>query len=1077
MFVFITRVKISNVKYSLILITISIIGINYPSNAQDAINSYEHYVPAEKNLSKEWLEMIYTRGERKVYRGDELFTIGMPCGGIGAGQLYVRGDGTLARWWIFNDNYNTTFYQETTHEKGYKTYRPESDVNQGFAIQTKTKKGQVIKLPLSQEGFNDIGFIGEYPIATIMYEQPKENIPVDIELEVFSPFIPLDARNSAIPATIFSYKVTNSSKEEVDVKIDGWLENAILKKYNTQVKAKRYNSVYNNESFVAAYMNLVNSDGKNQISESIDLIEDFETTIVNADGTPGDLGSLINWNIEGDAFGDKAASIYQVQQGNDGELVWGFKGHEGSHFLFSQLNGIDKVGKAKRKVNITQNYISFLIAGKNSAHESKGGSCCVNLLVDGEVVRTATGEDNWKMSLVSWDVSNYRGQNATIEIIDTDENGALAVDYFRFSDDKLEKEHMFPVNHVGFGNMAIALLDNDGKANANWINQKGVNEHISSLNDEISGGVSKYFSLKPHESRTISFVISWYFPNYKNDSPGCPGNVGRMYSNWYNNSLDVVNYIADHYEMLYQSTHKYRDAMYLESTLPYWFVQRTAASSANLASASVEWWKNGRFYSFEGVGFCHGTCGHVWNYVQTVSRLFPELERSVRRMQDFNMDLAQKQSGRINFRGFYDNSESFMNWGYIPDAQAGYVLKAYREHLVSPDYSFLTELWPNIKLAMQYLIKRDGRYGETDGVLEGLQHLTDNLAWGPNTFTGSLYLASLRASETMALQMGDTTFADVCNKLYQNGSDWTLKNLWNGEYFIHKYSPAPAGVLPSELLTNSDSINYGNSYGNGCLSDQLFGQNWAHQLGLGYVYPEPKVKAALRSVYKYNWTPDVGTIYKVRNKRFIHLADVGEPGMVGLTYPYGEIPVNALHQNDDPWVGYEYQVASHMLREGLLTEGMSIAYGAHLRYDGKTNNPWNEIEGGDHYTRAMAAWGMLLGISGFEYDGPAGKIGFAPRLTPENFKCFYSAAEGWGSYSQKRFENTQECILKVEWGVLNLNEISLEMPLKAKIKNVLMQFNGTKKQVDFKQEESKVRVIVDGITINQGEEVKMHFQW
>ncbi len=42
----------------------------------------------------------------------------------------------------------------------------------------------------------------------------------------------------------------------------------------------------------------------------------------------------------------------------------------------------------------------------------------------------------------------------------------------------------------------------------------------------------------------------------------------------------------------------------------------------------------------------------------------------------------------------------------------------------------------------------------------------------------------------------------------------------------------------------------------------------------------------------------------------------------------------------------EYQVASGMIWEGMLTEGLSIAYGVHTRYDGKKHNPWNEIEGG-----------------------------------------------------------------------------------------------------------------------------------
>ena len=55
-------------------------------------------VPADKNLSPEYVRMLSHRGERAVYTGQELETIGMPVGGIACGQLYLRGDGTLGLW-------------------------------------------------------------------------------------------------------------------------------------------------------------------------------------------------------------------------------------------------------------------------------------------------------------------------------------------------------------------------------------------------------------------------------------------------------------------------------------------------------------------------------------------------------------------------------------------------------------------------------------------------------------------------------------------------------------------------------------------------------------------------------------------------------------------------------------------------------------------------------------------------------------------------------------------------------------------------------------------------------------------
>ena len=63
---------------------------------------YQHYIPEDKGLAPEWIASLSSKGEPRVYQGDELNLIGMPCGGIGAGQLEISGSGRLGTWWIFN---------------------------------------------------------------------------------------------------------------------------------------------------------------------------------------------------------------------------------------------------------------------------------------------------------------------------------------------------------------------------------------------------------------------------------------------------------------------------------------------------------------------------------------------------------------------------------------------------------------------------------------------------------------------------------------------------------------------------------------------------------------------------------------------------------------------------------------------------------------------------------------------------------------------------------------------------------------------------------------------------------------
>ena len=50
-------------------------------------------VPADKKLRPEWVASLTARGTPEVWTGPELEKIGMPVGGIGAGQVYLSGDG------------------------------------------------------------------------------------------------------------------------------------------------------------------------------------------------------------------------------------------------------------------------------------------------------------------------------------------------------------------------------------------------------------------------------------------------------------------------------------------------------------------------------------------------------------------------------------------------------------------------------------------------------------------------------------------------------------------------------------------------------------------------------------------------------------------------------------------------------------------------------------------------------------------------------------------------------------------------------------------------------------------------
>ena len=337
-------------------------------------------------------------------------------------------------------------------------------------------------------------------------------------------------------------------------------------------------------------------------------------------------------------------------------------------------------------------------------------------------------------------------------------------------------------------------------------------------------------------------------------------------------------------------------------------------------------------------------------------------------------------------------------------------MKAYREHQLTQDDAFLKRNWPNIRKAVQFLIGQDGN---DDGLLEGQQHQTyDENYFGPNTMVGSLYLGALRAAEEMARAAGDSQFAEQCRAIFERGKENSVEELFNGEYYIQKV----------DLKQHPDW-----QYADGCLADQMFGQGWAHQVNLGYLYPRETVLKSLESIWEYCWAPDV-KLQNEAHKPERWFAYPGEAGLFTCTWPKSHHmgPKSTRYRNEI-WTGIEYQVANHMAYEGMLTESLAICRAIHDRYHPSKHNPFNEIECGDHYARAMASWGVLLGLAGFEYNGPQRHLGFLPKITPEAFRSLFSTADGWGTYDQRRDGQRQIHQLDVKWGQVALRSLTLQV--------------------------------------------------
>ncbi len=647
-----------------------------------------------------------------------------------------------------------------------------------------------------------------------------------------------------------------------------------------------------------------------------------------------------------------------------------------------------------------------------------------------------------------------------------------------------------------YGNMTLTLLDakdswatpsapSDINYNLAEVKKSDKRNAEKALGENLTGALGKVVTLKPNEEKTVTFMLSWYYPNLHKRESGFHHlkgleNLRYYYSSRFSSSNDVANYIASNFTELAGATKDWVKTWY-DSSLETWFLDRTFVNTSTLATTACYRLTDlsgdpdnmGRFYAMEGVYLGHGTCTHVFHYEQAMGRVFPNLAKQLREQIDYGLSFTPK--GIIKYRGELSGMGAHDGRGYAVDGHAGTILRTYREHTMSADNTFLTNNWSKIKKSIAYMIAHDKeKSGKADGILEGIQYNTlDRMWYGKIAWTSSLYNAVLRAGEAMALEMKDKAFAKTCGRIAKLGYKNMTAELYNGEYFINLLDPDN---------TESPNSNIG------CYIDQLLGQSWAIQAGLPRVVPIAETKSALASIYKYNYQKDVGDYLKtakIKPVRFYALP--GEAGTVMCSFPNGgedKAPGKINNEWEKLVVGYfsecmtgfTYQAASHMIGEGLVDEGMDIIKAIHDRYNPIKRNPYNEVEYGNHYTRAMSSYGAFISASGFKYHGPKGAISFDPKVNPENFKSAFITAEGWGSFSQLRKDKTQKNKLELTYGKLTLNEMEFVVNPNLKIKSVVVKLDDELIKTTYSVDDEKIIIRMKDIEINKNQKLTINIQ-
>jgi non-lysosomal glucosylceramidase len=565
-------------------------------------------------------------------------------------------------------------------------------------------------------------------------------------------------------------------------------------------------------------------------------------------------------------------------------------------------------------------------------------------------------------------------------------------------------EHRHPYYEIAL--RESRLPDIDDTAGRHKRDEKGnIIEALGYCNSTVA--VSKRLNGRG-KSFDHSFVMGWHFPNryaqlmgtQKQDRKISKRNEGHYYDNYFDNAADVVDYVVENRNQLRKDTQEFHDAYY-DSTAPQYVLDQVN-SHLNTYRTSSWLTKDGNFGILEGLDPYRAYAGlgttDVAQYGSVpTAALFPELDRALihahRSHQQPNGVVIH--SIQRNFREFAANEAT----GKRLDMPSQYAFRALRAYIWSGDKKYLEDIWPSIKMTLDYVLRERDMNGDLLPDMEGVMCSYDNFPmYGVASYVASQWLAAVAAARDAAEVLGDTEAEERYAEVLEKGAKVFEEKLWNGEYY---------------RLCNDEGGENG-EVDEGCLSDQIIGLWTAHQINAPHFLKKSRVKKALRSVMKRNFHPDYG----LRNcswpeDEFLHAIDEN----------------TWVDQANTCWSGVELAFASFLFFEGMWREGLKVVKNVDDRYR-KSGMYFDHLEFGGHYFRPMSAWAIVNGMLGLKIAH--GTYVFDPQMPEKEQRLFFAYYGGYGHYERQKDGRGWKVTLEADSGNLALKEIHLGLPDKAK---------------------------------------------
>jgi uncharacterized protein (DUF608 family) len=493
-----------------------------------------------------------------------------------------------------------------------------------------------------------------------------------------------------------------------------------------------------------------------------------------------------------------------------------------------------------------------------------------------------------------------------------------------------------------------------------------------------TGALASIVKLAPGQKADVRFTLSWFFPHHLTADGH---EMGHMYGNWFRDAGEVNRFLCDKYDEHWAATESF--ARTLADTSLGDAMAFAWSSQLSTMVFNTWWGKDGSYAIWEGLGCCGLSTTDVdYQGSFPAVALFPELKLSqMRRIVALQNDLGQVPH---NYAGRFDKVD-------VPgfarvDMNPQFVMMVCRDWLWTGDGEYLAFMWPHVVKAMAFTESLDTNGDGLPDRDTGLQTYDQWRMRGTPAYIASLWIGALRAAVRIANDLGKPGDASRWSESLAKASASFDSMIFNGEY----YSLWVDGKNRDEM----------------CMTDQVSGEWFTHLIGLPTTISEDNLDRSIASIVKYNFNPEFG----------LHNATAPRRGG-------GLLALNNL-QAGGLWSGIEFAFASFLMDHGRYQDGARIVAAIHRRYL-RAGQPWNHVECGGHYSRAMSSWATMLAATGFKPDAGNNSLSVIPAAQGD-FKAPWVTATGFGAIRRSGGALAIHC----NYGKLEFK--SLKLPASAK---------------------------------------------